>query len=247
MMIVFYNKYIIKHVCNFLDHDDKLNTTQLNKTIYDISDLIYWDFWYDYYYFVRMTYNYKLTRVRKIKNYNGGYIDYKIWDNIHSVKCTTEYKQTDIHLLMNKKYVSISGCKNITDISDLKDIITLDISGCKNITDITFLMNNYNLDLSDTRISDVSMLCNVKILRLRKCKNITDVSPLQNVCYLDLYGCVNISDISMLSNVNSINICYTHVTDVSALNNVNKIYIDTQKYYLINSNNNMKIIVDYYF
>lgn len=84
------------------------------------------------------------------------------------------------------------------------------------LTDVNYL------DLSDCDISDVSMLSNVKILRINS-RYLKDVSPLRNAHVLDLSYCTSITDVSMLGGVRLLDLSYTNVTDVSALGNVHSL------------------------
>ena len=141
---------MLNYVCSFLEFEEKINFTTTQKYIYSICRQTYYDFWYKVENLDKLTNAYIHERVRKIKNYNGELIDTKIWNNINYIKCNTNIKQTDIKMLVDKKYVSLHGCKNITDVSILSNCDELNLFGCVNV-------------------SDVSMLGNVSILNLSKC------------------------------------------------------------------------------
>jgi hypothetical protein len=83
-----------------------------------------------------------------------------------------------------------------------------------------------HLDVSDSRITDVSVLGNVHSLSLRCCYKITDVSALGCVHTLNLHGCRYITDVSALNNVYDLNLSgCNNITDVSALGNVHTLYL----------------------
>ena len=240
--------YMVKNICSFLDYDDKKEFTLISKIIYNASKLVYHDFIYDIKRFDILPYEYKLRRVRKIKNYNGEIIESKILENMYTVTCNTDIK--DISMLGNIHILNLSSCRKIKDVSMLGNVHTLDLSftdikdvsmlgnvhilnlnGCKNITDISSLGNIHTLDLRWCKnIKGVSKLGDDHTLNLSK-TDIKDVSMLGNVHTLDLYGCKNITDVSMLCNVHKLDL-YGHknITDISTLGNVNTLYIDKDKY-----------------
>jgi hypothetical protein len=89
-----------------------------------------------------------------------------------------------------------------------KEAVWLTSMGCKMV----------NLDLSDTKVTDVSMLGDVHTLDLSGTQ-VKDVSKLGNAHTLNL-GFTLVTDVSKLGNVHTLDLSYTHVTDVSKLGNV---------------------------
>ena len=48
--------YMVKHICNFLEYDDKKTFTLISKIIYNASKLVYHDFIFDIKRFNNLTY-----------------------------------------------------------------------------------------------------------------------------------------------------------------------------------------------
>ena len=62
-------------------------------------------------------------------------------------------------------HLNLSDCKNITDVSALRNVHTLDLSRCINITDVSALRNVHTLNLSwSINITDISALGNIHSL-----------------------------------------------------------------------------------
>ena len=80
----------------------------------------------------------------------------------------------------------------------------------------------FKINLSETNITDISMLGNVHTLNLSHCQNITDVSMLGNVHTLNLSYCKNIKDVSMLGKVHTLNLKYCKNIQMCKIDNLKK-------------------------
>ena len=151
----------------------------------------------------------ELEYIEKINQKYHNNLEIKI--NTYDMSCCKN--MTDVSMLRNVHTLNLSYCSKITDVSMLGNIHELNLCCCNNITDVSMLGNVYTLDLSYcSSITDVSMLGNVYTLDLCCCSSITDVSMLGNVHTLDLSKCTNITDVSMLACVHIITLPdYTHI------------------------------------
>ena len=109
---------------------------------------------------------------------------------------------------------------NISDAYELRNIRTLSLSKCKNITDVSMLGNVYDLDLSYTNVSDVSMLGNVYALNLTHTR-VIDVSKLGRVHKLNLSN-TKVEDVSMLGDVYDLNL--TDCNSVGVLDSLVRVH-----------------------
>jgi hypothetical protein len=115
----------------------------------------------------------------------------------------------------------------LTDFSSLRTVKILDIPNRISNIDFSFLLTSsvMEINLSESPISDVAPLRNIRRIRLRHCRHLEDVSSLHNVFEVNLQGCFNISDVSALGNVHILNLSYcAKLSDVSALGKVR--YLD---------------------
>ena len=120
-----------------------------------------------------------------------------------------------------------------------RNVHSLDLGGCTRVTDVSALRNVKILKLRWTNVTDVSALGNVKILDLSDTR-VTDVSALGNVEILDLSGtCV--SEVSALHNVKILNLSFSNVTDVSALGNVKILCLHGTRVYDVSALQNVRI------
>jgi hypothetical protein len=118
------------------------------------------------------------------------------------------------HTLSHLKWVSISYCSSITDVSCFSACESLFFTNCNEITDVSPLQNVRTLELSDCDgVAEVSSLGKVYDLNLEKCVNITDVSALKNVHFLNLSYC-------SLKNVHTLYFKAFQGNDVSGLEHV---------------------------
>jgi hypothetical protein len=125
------------------------------------------------------------------------------------------------HTLSHLKWVSISYCSSITDVSCFSACETLFFTNCHEITDVSPLRNVRTLEVSNCEgITDVSSLGKVYDLNLEKCENITDVSALGSVHFLNLSYCSQVTDVSALKNVHTLYFKGFQGNDVSGLENV---------------------------
>ena len=119
-------------------------------------------------------------------------------------------------------------CCGIVDISSLAKSKTLKRVTFKgsNVVDVSALGHLQKLEYVDlrwsTKISDVSMLLNVKTLKISGCKSIHSIAGLEQGMIVSLYmaECPNITDVSMLWKAKSLvdlDISKTGVANVSSL------------------------------
>jgi len=106
------------------------------------------------------------------------------------------------------------------------NVHTLNLSYCKNITDVSLLKNVTNLNLTCCKgITDVSALGGVHTLNLSECDGVTDVSALGSVHTLNLSYCYNVTDVSNLFNCKKLILSFTKVKDISMLKNVENLVL----------------------
>jgi len=145
--------------------------------------------------------------------------DYSILKNVHIIEFALfnqdiNIKGTKTHTLLfeNIKHINFINIGNVKNVK---------IYECENIENIHILGNLHSLELSRCNITDVSVLDNIKTLRINNCNNITDVSNLGKIHNLTITCCNGITDVSSLGNVYKLDLSYCYnITDVSALGNV---------------------------
>eukprot|EP01136_Pigoraptor_vietnamica_P016991 Opistho-1_new@61543 len=108
----------------------------------------------------------------------------------------------DISVLANVTYLRIGG--SFSDVSSLRSVKYLDLSSCKNVRDVSALGCVDTLVLDSCPVEDVSALAGVRRLSLRHTP-VRDVSMLGGVHELDIGFCGNITDVSALSSVKVLN------------------------------------------
>ncbi len=86
------------------------------------------------------------------------------------------------------------------------------------------IINVHTLSVGCSKIKDVSMFGNIKVLDLSVTTNVTDVSALSKVTNLYLRS-TDVVDVSMLGNVRILDLSDTDVVDVSMLGNVEMLYL----------------------
>jgi hypothetical protein len=123
------------------------------------------------------------------------------------------------------RYTSEFRCRALQDISFLKNVMYVSIRYCFTRTDLSPLRNCISVDLSGNgdfvNDANVHYLTNVRYVYLDYCYELSDISCLANVFKLSLKGCVRVKDVSMLGRVHCLNISYCDkVEDISALNQV---------------------------
>lgn len=134
---------------------------------------------------------------------------------------------TDVELgdssLVNVYALSLTGCKNITDVSALYNVHTLNISWCYKLTNMGInnakLGNVHTLRLQYLDISSIEcsgMLANIKYLYVHDCDKIKDVNKLGSVYSLYFRCCYGITDVGSLGNV--------HTLDLEHRNDMKNIY-----------------------
>jgi hypothetical protein len=122
---------------------------------------------------------------------------------------------------------------NIFPISFLKNLKKLNLSDCRNLEDISHLKSNTKLQelkLSETKVSDLKHLKNLKdlvLLDLFGCYEITDIKCISHIKNLDLSFCEQIYDFSYLGDNDELHLSYTEISDVSNLARVKKLDISS--------------------
>jgi uncharacterized protein YtpQ (UPF0354 family) len=145
----------------------------------------------------------------------------------HLAKDTKHFKNNDTIEVDTDKY----NDKNINDINNIVakiesifPYIQLKIYlVCADISDISLLGNVKELKLYACRyITDFSVLGKQEILYLFD-TYISDISHLGNVKELYLGGCINIKDFSILGKQKVLDLSHTNISDISRLSNVKKL------------------------
>jgi Leucine-rich repeat (LRR) protein len=123
---------------------------------------------------------------------------------------------TDV--LSSIKYVDLSYCHEIEDVSFLSYCHTLKLRGCKKVSSVSTLGGLYELDIGECElVRDISNLGNLHTLNLSKCYKVKDLSALINVKELDLSGHLE-TDFSSLRNVQKLKLTDNKLlTDLSCL------------------------------
>jgi len=113
--------------------------------------------------------------------------------NVHTLNLSYT-NVSDVSALRHVHTLNLSYTK-VTDVSALGNVPsrptvgldtsvrrlhTLSLSNCYKVKDVSALGNVHTLDLSGTKVSDVSLLKNVRELNLFGCYNVTNVSTLGN-------------------------------------------------------------------
>ena len=73
------------------------------------------------------------------------------------INLENHYFISDVSVLGNVHTLNLSGCI-LTDVR-AENVHTLDLSRCKNIDDVSALRNVYNLDLSETSKISLNISC----------------------------------------------------------------------------------------
>ena len=154
-----------------------------------------------------MSYCYAITDFSKLTNVQELTLQY-----------CEQITNNHLQFFNNKRLLDLTGCKNITNVSDL-NVENLNLSKCENIINIS-CVNIRILNLSECRkITDFSKLINVQELSLQHCMQITDkdVPFFVNKSFLDLKSCYKITNVDiLLDNVKVLNLSYcTGITDCS--------------------------------
>lgn len=153
------------------------------------------------------------------------------WSNIERnqlfsilrISCKRLHKQTN--LLSKLVYINLFSKKKYKKFLKLKwklARVFLEISNTR-ISDVSMLGNVHTLILSKTKISDISMLGNVHTLDL-SWTEISDISVLKNVHTLSIVNCQNITNIPKLDKLRVLDISYCkNISDVSMLSGLYKL------------------------
>jgi hypothetical protein len=121
-------------------------------------------------------------------------------------------------MLSSIKYVDLSYCHGIEDVSFLSYCHTVKLRGCKKVSSVSTLGGLYELDIGECElVRDISNLGNLHTLNLSKCYKVKDLSALINVKELDLSGHLE-TDFSSLRNVQKLKLTDNKLlTDLSCL------------------------------
>ncbi len=157
----------------------------------------------------------------------------KEWNNFQSIVCHCPKGRIEIPPIPNVKNLHLffytqdklsresinltalshlsTFCLNhlrVKDISPLKDIPELSLFSCEVVTDFSMFCNQRILKINRCRgLSDVTSFKSIRTLELSNCVNVTDVRPLKSIHDLSLFGCPGITDISCLGNHHRLLIC----------------------------------------
>ena len=171
--------------------------------------------------------------------YKGDSID-KIINLVKLKKLNLKYSSISdiyqIRILENLEELNFehnTNLVNIFPISFLKNLKKLNLSDCRNLEDISHLKSNTKLQelkLSETKVSDLKHLKNLKdlvLLDLFGCYEITDIKCISHIKNLDLSFCEQIYDFSYLGDNDELHLSYTEISDVSNLARVKKLDISS--------------------
>jgi len=149
----------------------------------------------------------------------------------------------NISNFINCESVSIQYCRNIIDISPLRNckkiiFVNLNISdisclknceqillvNCENISDISSLKNCKDVHINNCNKIDYSILGNQDKLIIIN-SNIKDISNLKYVKYLSIINSRNIIDFSYLGNQETLFLSNVNIKNINHLKNVKNLYI----------------------
>jgi len=126
--------------------------------------------------------------------------------------------------------VNLSGSA-ISDVRPLYHMKYLDLSECPNIMDVSSLGHIHELHLSSTKITNVSSLGGVHTLNLSYCQGITDIRTLSGVYDLNLAACRGITDVGTLGKVHKLNLSSCmNIESVAGLHTVHILYLTRMKF-----------------
>ena len=185
-----------KIICKYISKNDLKNLKLSSKKIYS---------------YIYQNINYVMFNFTYVKDINIINISDILCDKIYSNKIVKiDLSWTNInnsHLkifdnLPKLKYLDISRCNNINDISNLIYLQELKLSFCNSITILPRLTNVKYLDISGceniSNLIDLKFIKNIDYIFMSNCKRKTGVlSQLTNISTLNLSGCnyVDLDDI----------------------------------------------------
>jgi len=116
--------------------------------------------------------------------------------------------------------LTLNRCLNIVDWELPKSVSVLRVKACTQIEDVDLIhfKDLYSLDLSETNITNIEHLVNIRFLRLTRCYLLFELKPLQNVYSLDISH-TGITELDGIENVKAVDVSYTQVNDVFPLRN----------------------------
>ena len=148
--------------------------------------------------------------------------------------------------------LTLSGCRQLTDISRLKDVRCLSVNNCPNIAVGIHVLANVTKELriagapnTSVRplspvlraravyiryctLSNTACLRNVENVTLVHCPNIVDVAPLHGARKVCLESCAGIKDITPLRNVENVTLVHCpNIVDVATLRGARKVYLES--------------------
>eukprot|EP01040_Poterioochromonas_malhamensis_P012371 gene12371-13524_t len=135
----------------------------------------------------------------------------RLLSNYNMKKIILNYNEkiTTVHNLAAVEDISIAGCRQIKQLPTIHHWRYVNISYCNQIDDLTMLTNLYELHcVRCDQINDsiLPLFQKISILNLSECQNIEDVSCLSQVKTLNLSRCSNVSNVSSLGHVKELNL-----------------------------------------
>lgn len=167
-------------------------------------------------------------RAKKVQlTVDGSYchaiVDCSALANCHTVSLNMCKGVTDISALVNVHTLSCRNCpqlRNLTPPRRFSNVRHLTLSGCRELRDVSALGKCDYLNLSTCPgIRDVSALGQVRHLVLRKCTQLRSIRGLTGNVVLDCSGCVQVSDFpQVLAEATALREC--HLSGCSQLTHV---------------------------
>jgi hypothetical protein len=182
MVTVFLNLYLSKDISKYID------LRQVSYTCRKLLNLR------KYVFYILNKRN--SLKYYSIKQFENRYIEDCCQDDDYNDDL--EFRKEVLNKIYNphkQLQLNLSLCKNIFNVSDLRNVHTLDLSYC-------------------SQINDVTALANIHTLYLKCCSNIVNVNVLKNVKILDVSMCYKIINVSELGNVHTLilSLCFTAET-----------------------------------
>ena len=124
-------------------------------------------------------------------------------------------KISNISVLKNVYTLDLSYCENIVDISHLSNVYDLDVSYCPYIEVIEPMYNSI-IKAAETNLidQDILFLKNVSELYIKNCYWISDLSSLCNLTKLDIRRCKNILHMPQSNSMKHISISFNKYNDL---------------------------------
>jgi hypothetical protein len=130
---------------------------------------------------------FEFLSLRAIRDFAGFPISFSV-NFMKEIKLVNCRNLVDVSALKNVRNVCIEECNNIIDFGNLSEALTLTISDCVGLTDVSKTGNIYDLFLDHwDNIPDISGLTRNHNLVIKYCEEVFNYNSLQNCVALTIY------------------------------------------------------------